>query len=196
MEATEYKLLNNRELWAIISRLTSGVESARLWLLDSWEVDHDRPGLLSDKNLERLQTAIRRLPPREREIYDAWHYAYRLLDYTLLETRITALEISRDAYRALATAHQLDGQEAIDMAGKVAKFKAEEYILQALASKTGLQIEEDVAPYKQDLLRALETLGQVAYDAIRPNEAETGYLHERLSMALGDTWMEAEGLNV
>ena len=195
MEATEYKVLSNRDMWSLISKLTSGVESARLWILDSWEVDHERPGLLSDKNLERLQIAIRRLPPKEREIHDAWNYAYRLMDYTLLETKINALEVCRDAYKALAESHRLDSQEAKALAGKVAKFRAETFILKALADKMGIRIEEELEPLRGELLKALLTLDQVDIENIKPDKAEMDYLQERLSMALGDTWMDEEGLN-
>ncbi len=195
MEATEYKVLSNRDMWSLISKLTSGVESARLWILDSWEVDHERPGLLSDKNLERLQAAIRRLPAKEREIHDAWNYAYRLMDYTLMETKINALEVCRDVYKALATGHRLDSQEAIALAGKVSKFRAETVILSALADKMGIRIEEELEPLRGELLKALITLDQVDIENIKPDRAEMDYLHERLAMALGDTWMDEEGLN-
>jgi hypothetical protein len=94
-----YKELGNREMWRLIRRGLSGREAALLWMADSWEVDHGRDDILSAKNMERLEKAVKHLPPRDAEVYQKYLYAYQLLDYTLLEASKKSLEISDDLRR-------------------------------------------------------------------------------------------------
>lgn len=101
-EIERYRGLSNREMWKTISGISTGREAAHLWMMDSWEVDHGRPGLLSPKNLDRLKTAVQRFPSTESEQYEAWRYCYRLLDYSIMEYRIMALEIARDILKQQA----------------------------------------------------------------------------------------------
>jgi hypothetical protein len=102
-----YQELGNRGIWQLIRKGLSGREAALLWIRDSWEVDDDREGFLSEKNLERLEKAVKYLPPTEAEVYQKYTYAYRLLDYTLLEAEKKSLIISRDIYKFINLAWQV-----------------------------------------------------------------------------------------
>ena len=107
MSINRYAELGNRGIWQLIRKGLSGREAALLWVRDSWEVDHNREGFLSEKNLERLEKAVKYLSPTEAEVYQKYTYAYRLLDYTLLEAGKKSLTISRDIYKFINLAWQV-----------------------------------------------------------------------------------------
>lgn len=82
-------MISKQEIQELLDRGPSGQEAARLVLLDSVEVDHGRPGLLTSKDLEKLK---RSLLPEEASVYNLWVYAYQITGYSLLEARGHYLE--------------------------------------------------------------------------------------------------------
>lgn len=68
----------------------TGQEAAKLILQDSWEVDHGRPGFLSQADIQRLKNGLR--TQADMQEYNRLIHAYRLVDYTLKDARIVALE--------------------------------------------------------------------------------------------------------
>jgi len=68
----------------------TGQEAAKLILQDSWEVDHGRPGFLSQADIQRLKNGLR--TQGDMAEYNRLIHAYRLVDYTLKDAHIEALE--------------------------------------------------------------------------------------------------------
>ncbi len=73
-----------------LARNLTGIEAARLILQDSVEVDHGRPGFLSDKEIQRIKS---NLSSSEAAVYNSWVEAYRAIDYTLRDARISSQDV-------------------------------------------------------------------------------------------------------
>lgn len=82
-------MISRQEIKRLLEKGLSGQEAGRLVLLDSVEVDHGRPGILTAKELERIK---RSLLPEEASVYNALVYAYQLTGYSLLEAHGQYLE--------------------------------------------------------------------------------------------------------
>lgn len=82
-------MISRQEIKKLLEQGLSGQEAGRLVLLDSVEVDHGRPGILTAKQLERIK---RSLLPEEASVYNQWVYAYQLTGYSLLEAHGQYLE--------------------------------------------------------------------------------------------------------
>jgi len=74
----------------LMSKGLTGKEAARLILQDSWEVDHNRPGFLSQADIQRLKNGLG--SPENIRDYNKYVHAYQLVDYTLKDGRIAVLE--------------------------------------------------------------------------------------------------------
>lgn len=79
---------------ALQSKRLTGEEAGRIMLQDNWLVDHQEEGLLSKKDMRSLKACIR--TTRDIEVYNGYIETYRLIDFTLKEANIMALEIQRD----------------------------------------------------------------------------------------------------
>lgn len=77
----------------LMSQGLTGREAARLILEDSWEVDHGRPGFLSEGDISRIQAGLK--TQSDLQDYNRLIHAYRLVDYTLKDAHIHALEASK-----------------------------------------------------------------------------------------------------
>lgn len=75
-------MISRQEVKRMLREGLTGQEAGRLVLLDSVEVDHGRPGILTPKELERIK---RSLLPEEASVYNSLVYAYQLTGYSLLE---------------------------------------------------------------------------------------------------------------
>ena len=82
-------MISRQEVKRMLREGLTGQEAGRLVLLDSVEVDHGRPGILTSKELERIK---RSLLPEEASVYNAIVYAYQMTGYSLLEAHGHYLE--------------------------------------------------------------------------------------------------------
>lgn len=78
-------MISKRELKALLRDGLTGKEAARIVIMDSVEVDHGRPGILTQEELEQIK---RSLDPKEAAVYNSWIYVYQLLGYSLLEAKV------------------------------------------------------------------------------------------------------------
>lgn len=76
----------------LLKKRLTGIEAARLILQDSWEVDHRREGFLSKADIQRIKGKLQGQDVQE---YNRWIHLYQLVDYTLKEANILALEAQR-----------------------------------------------------------------------------------------------------
>jgi len=81
---------NKTDIKRLLSKGLTGLEAAKLILQDSWEVDHHREGFLSSSDIQRIKTSLR--TQQDIEDYNKWIRVYQLLDYTLKDAHIHALE--------------------------------------------------------------------------------------------------------
>lgn len=71
------------------SKSFTGKQAAHLILKDSVEVDHGRPGILTPTELQRLK---QNLQGHEVDVYNSWIRAYQVVDYSVKEATIMALQ--------------------------------------------------------------------------------------------------------
>lgn len=74
----------------ILSKGLTGKEAARLILQDSWDVDHQREGFLSERDISSIKAGLK--TTQDIEDYNRFVDIYRLVDYTLKDAHIFALE--------------------------------------------------------------------------------------------------------
>ena len=101
-------MISRQEVKRMLREGLTGQEAGRLVLLDSVEVDHGRPGILTSKELERIK---RSLLPEEASVYNAIVYAYQITGYSLLEARGHYLEAMLNLERVSGplTLYSLEG---------------------------------------------------------------------------------------
>jgi hypothetical protein len=147
----------------------TGKEGAQLVLQDNWEVDHDREGLLSKKDLSALKSSIRSM--KEIEEYNKYVGIYRLVDYTIRDAHIIALEAEKmllmacreiDEYlledkkekdplvegsklwKALQEAHY-------SISERVKNFLAIQAVIEAVSKVVGVDFTEDMEDWYREL---------------------------------------------
>lgn len=85
-------MASKKDVSRLLKKKLTGMEAARLMIEDSWEVDHRREGILSRADMQRLKGG---LYGREAEEYNKWIRIYQLVDYSLKDARIYALEAEK-----------------------------------------------------------------------------------------------------
>ena len=85
-------MASKKDVSRLLRKKLTGMEAARLMIEDSWEVDHRREGILSRADMQRLKGG---LYGREAEEYNKWIRVYQLVDYSLKDARIYALEAQK-----------------------------------------------------------------------------------------------------
>jgi len=83
----------------ILSKGLTGLEAAKLILQDNVEVDHDREGLLSKADIQRIKASL--TSPQDIADYNRWMRVYQLVDYSLKEARIAGLEAQTSLLHAM-----------------------------------------------------------------------------------------------
>ena len=83
-------MAKQRDIRRLIKKGLTGTEAAKLILEDSWEVDHRRDGFLSESDIQAIKKSLK--DPGDIQEYNRWIEAYRIVDYTLKEAHIQALE--------------------------------------------------------------------------------------------------------
>lgn len=83
-------MATNKDLKKILAKGLTGKEAGRLILQDSWDADHGREGLLSETDIRAIKSGLK--TTRDIEDYNRLIEIYRLVDFTLKEARILALE--------------------------------------------------------------------------------------------------------
>jgi len=74
----------------LLSGKFSGWEAGQLWILDSVEVDHGRQGFLT---AEQADSLAQRLPPRERDAFNALQLTYQRASFTIKEAEAIAARV-------------------------------------------------------------------------------------------------------
>ncbi len=82
----------------LLSKRLTGKEAARLILQDSWEVDHQREGFLSDRDIQLIKAGLK--TTQDIAEYNRLIDAYKLIDFTLKEAHIKALEAQEILYHS------------------------------------------------------------------------------------------------
>jgi len=83
-------VVTNKDLKKILAKGLTGKEAGRLILQDFWDADHDREDLLSETDIRAIKSSLK--TNRDIEDYNRLIDMYRLVDFTLKEARILALE--------------------------------------------------------------------------------------------------------
>lgn len=83
-------MVTKTDLKRLLSKGLTGREAAQLVLQDSWEVDHKRDGFLSKADIQRIKNGLR--TQADIQEYNRLIHVYQLVDYTLKDARIMALE--------------------------------------------------------------------------------------------------------
>jgi hypothetical protein len=86
-------MVTKADVSKLMAKGLTGQEAAKLILEDSWEVDHGRPGFLSAADIKRIQAGLK----TQADIgeYNRLIHVYRLVDYSLKDAHIEALEAIR-----------------------------------------------------------------------------------------------------
>lgn len=129
-------MISRQEVKRMLREGLTGQEAGRLVLLDSVEVDHGRPGILTAKELERIK---RSLLPEEASVYNALVYAYQLTGYSLLE----------------AKAHYLEARLALEKMISLSSYQDFRLLLQA--GRKALTAPDDLfGPWTEEQVQAIE----------------------------------------
>ena len=83
-------MANKADIKKLLAKGLTGREIARLILQDNWDVDHQREGLLSERDVSSLRASLK--TTQDIEDFNRFVDIYRLVDYTLKDARIQALE--------------------------------------------------------------------------------------------------------
>lgn len=127
----------------------TGKEAARLILQDSWDVDHHKEGFLSDRDISTIKVNLK--TTQDIEDYNKRVELYRLIDYSLKEARIFALE----AESYLLTASSLI--KTYEMEDRVRVIEG--FLLPAIVTQK--QYEELKAKQKASWLKEVNNLKQI-----------------------------------
>lgn len=76
----------------LLKKGLTGKEAARLILQDSWEVDNEREGFLSEADIQAIKGSLR--TAEDIQDYNKWVEVYRLIDYSLIDAERAYLYIS------------------------------------------------------------------------------------------------------
>jgi len=83
-------MTSKTDIQKILGKGLTGKEAGRLVLEDNWLVDHKREGFLSDKDIRAIKAGLK--TTKDIEDYNAYVHSYRIIDFTLKEAHILALE--------------------------------------------------------------------------------------------------------
>jgi hypothetical protein len=76
----------------LLKKGLTGKEAARLILQDSWEVDNEREGFLSESDIQAIKGSLK--TAEDIQDYNKWVELYRLIDYSLIDAERAYLYIS------------------------------------------------------------------------------------------------------
>jgi hypothetical protein len=83
-------MTSKKDISKILSKGLTGKEAGKLVLEDNWLVDHMREGFLSPKDLSAIKAGLK--STRDIEDYNSYIETYRIIDYTLKDAHIMALQ--------------------------------------------------------------------------------------------------------
>lgn len=76
----------------LLKKGLTGKEAARLILQDSWEVDNEREGFLSEADIQAIKGSLK--TAEDIQDYNKWVELYRLIDYSVIDAERAYLYIS------------------------------------------------------------------------------------------------------
>jgi hypothetical protein len=146
-------MATKREVKAIInSKKLTGYDAARLMMRDLWETDHNRPGLLTEAEIQQLRSNVSRLSSQDVEDFNSWLELYRIISYTLKETEILALTVQVSL---------LQGSGSLRRFAQAWVLKIEQYISPTVVTEQ--QLKDLKCRWRDYKLQRLYCLGQVIW---------------------------------
>lgn len=83
-------MVTKKDVNKLLNKGLTGMEAARLIILDSVEVDHQRKGFLSKTDIQRVRNSFQGTV--EIQSFNRWIGVYRLVDFTVKEGQILIME--------------------------------------------------------------------------------------------------------
>lgn len=80
----------------LLNKKLTGKEAGKLVVQDNWLVDNGEKGFLSERDLSSIKSGL--LQAQDINDYNSYIETYRLIDYTLKEAQIMALETQKKLY--------------------------------------------------------------------------------------------------
>lgn len=98
----------------ILSKGLTGKEAGKLILEDSWLYDHGKGDFLSDRDIQAIKASLK--TTKDIEDYNSYVETYRILDYTLKDAHIKALEaeVRIGALQSLMYLYLFDSSSELD----------------------------------------------------------------------------------
>lgn len=84
-------MTTKKDISKLLSKGLTGKEAGRLILEDNWLVDHMREGFLSPRDVSAIKAGLK--TTKDIEDYNSYVETYRIIDYTLKDAHIKALEL-------------------------------------------------------------------------------------------------------
>jgi len=207
-------MATKEELRKLIRKGLTGKEASQIVLQDNWEVDHNREGLLSDKELSELKSSVR--STKEIEEYNRYLNLYRLVDYTLKDAHILALEAEKYLLRACRSVdryllkeideHKLEEDLQVYhsfIPDRVRTFKAIRAVIEDISRLVGVDFTEDLKRQYDDITATfilhntlqippgMPRLPSLDSSRLSPSARSIRYYQERMAIAIGKDWVEA-----
>lgn len=132
----------------LLSKGLTGKEAGRLILQDNWEVDHQREGFLSERDIQAIKSSLK--TTKDIEDYNSYVETYRILDYTLKEAHIKALEahIRLDALSTLILMYLFDATSHLEL-----------YLRPVIVTEK--QLQDNKTAQRERLLKELTSLHDI-----------------------------------
>lgn len=96
-------MVDKKAFEKLISKGLTGKEAGKMIIQDSWLVDRGQEGFLSERDINNIKYSLKK--PEDIQTYNNLIETYRIVDFTLKQAHILALEIQRDL---LLSSHQLE----------------------------------------------------------------------------------------
>lgn len=116
MDILERDVHKRRDLKIGRKKVLSGLEAARLLLANSMEVDHNRPGILTDTQREAIIRGEYFRTATDSREYNSWLKVFRMTDFSCRESTIAGLRAVSTLYRGCSLISLVEKQT---MAGKL-----------------------------------------------------------------------------
>jgi len=182
-------MTTRKEIKRLLKKGLTGKEAARLILQDSWLVDRNRPGFLSQGDIQAIKDSLNE--PEQIRDYNKWIETYRLIDYSLKEAELLAMTITRRLFEQLP----LIGRYVFEYRLNIAR---QWFIPKVVTEKQYQNIQQE---QREDKLRELnnlaELLDRLTFDLASSqrhqwdgDEDEDRYLFEYLREDHPETWQQ------
>ena len=178
-------MTTKKDISKLLSKGLTGKEAGRLILEDNWLVDHMREGFLSPRDVSAIKAGLK--TTKDIEDYNSYVETYRIIDYTLKDAHIKALELQvrMRAVIQLILMYLFDNSSEIGLLKDPVIMTEKEY--QDAKARQREDLLKDLSSIDDVILRrAWKTLPQEILD----QEPEDEYLLEWLRRDHPDLWKQ------